>query len=54
MPYEGFKALVAKGVPPGAAANAGREKYGKDRFQKAAAQGRKMKGMKPADRSSGR
>lgn len=45
MAYEGFKALLAKGVPAGAAANAGRAKYGKAAFQHAAATGRKMKGM---------
>lgn len=51
MAYEGFKALVKKGVPPGAAANIGRKKYGKAKFQKAAAEGKKMKGMKPLKRS---
>jgi len=44
--YVGFKALVAKGVSPGAAANIGREKYGKKAFQEHAARGEKMKGSK--------
>jgi len=35
-----FRALVRKGVPPGAAAAAGRKKYGKTKFQKLAAGGR--------------
>jgi hypothetical protein len=47
MAYVGFDALVKKGVPPGAAANIGRNKYGKKRFQRAAAKGKKMRGMKP-------
>lgn len=51
--YEGFakvKAAAAKGGArdPGAVAAAiGRKKYGKAKFQKAAAAGKKMKGMKP-------
>lgn len=54
MAYEGFKklqTLIAKNKKvkdPGAvAASIGREKYGKEKFQKAAAEGQKMKGMKP-------
>ena len=38
-----FAKLVKEGVPPGAAANAGRKKYGKKRFQAMAAAGRKRK-----------
>ena len=45
--YIGFKALAAK-VGPGAAAAIGRKKYGKAKFDHAAATGTKMKGMKPA------
>jgi len=40
--YVGFAALVAKGVPPGAAANIGRKKYGKKTFQEHAARGEKL------------
>jgi hypothetical protein len=40
--YVGFKALVASGVPPGAAANIGRKKYGKKNFQEHAAAHEKM------------
>jgi len=47
MAYVGFKALVAKGVPPGAAANIGRKKYGKSNFQKHAAEGKTMEHSKP-------
>lgn len=46
MAYVGFKALVAKGVPPGAAANIGRRKYGKKKFQSYAAKGKKMMNAK--------
>ena len=53
MAYVGFKKLKGQlaGKPgirdPGAVAAAiGRKKYGKKRFQKAAAQGKKMKGMR--------
>lgn len=35
-----FAKMVAKGVPPGAAAAAGRKKYGKKKFQSMAAKGR--------------
>ena len=42
--YVGFKKLAAK-VGAGAAAAIGRKKYGKEKFQKAAAEGKKMKGM---------
>lgn len=52
--YMGFKKLkksiAAKGTArdPGAvAASVGRKKYGKEAFQKAAAKGKKMKGMEP-------
>lgn len=54
MAYVGFDRLKSKiaakgGVSnPGAvAASIGRKKYGKKAFQKAAASGEKMKGMKP-------
>lgn len=54
MAYVGFKKLqkaLAKNPKienPGAlAASIGREKYGKDKFQKAASEGHKMKDMKP-------
>ena len=56
MPYEGFKAVEASAKASGArnpgavAAEAGRDKYGKKRFQKAAARGKKMRGMKRASR----
>lgn len=46
MAYIGFKKLAAK-IGSGAAAMAGRKKYGDDKFNKAAAEGKKMKGMKP-------
>jgi hypothetical protein len=36
-----FAALVASGVPPGVAANAGRKKYGAKKMAKWAAAGRK-------------
>lgn len=54
MAYLGFnklKAKVAKGGAsnPGAVAAAiGRKKYGKKKFQAAAAKGKKLKGAKPA------
>jgi hypothetical protein len=54
MAYEGFKAVEASAARSGArnpaavAAAAGRKKYGKARFQKAAAAGHKMRGMRPA------
>lgn len=54
MAYVGFNKLKAKiakrgGVrnPGAVAASIGRKKYGKRRFQKAAARGKKMRGMKP-------
>lgn len=47
MAYIGFDAL-AKKTSPAIAASIGRKKYGKAKFQKAAAQGKSMKGMKPA------
>ena len=53
MAYMGFDKLAGslkgKVDNPGAvAASIGRKKYGKKKFQKAAASGTKMKGMKPA------
>jgi len=52
--YVGFdklkKSIAAKGGVKDAAATAaviGRKKYGKGKFQKAAAKGRKMRGVKP-------
>lgn len=54
MAYEGFDKLKGKlakqGVenPGGLAASIGRKKYGKEKFQKSAAKGKKMKGMKPS------
>jgi hypothetical protein len=52
MSYVGFKKLKAEIASkgnvrdPGAvAASVGREKYGKKKFQSAAAKGKKMKGM---------
>lgn len=58
MAYMGFDklkgSLKGKVDNPGAvAASIGRKKYGKKRFQKAAKQGRKMKGMKAADQLKG-
>jgi hypothetical protein len=54
MAYVGFKKLKGqlakkKGVrnPGAVAASIGRKKYGKAKFQKAAAQGKKMKGQRP-------
>ena len=41
-----FAAMVASGVPPGVAANAGRKKYGKATFQAMAANGRKRAAKK--------
>jgi predicted S18 family serine protease len=46
MAYVGFKKLAAK-TSPAVAASIGRKKYGKKKFQKAAAQGKKMRGVKP-------
>lgn len=53
MAYLGFKKLTARisgsaRNPAAVAAMIGRKKYGKKKFQKAAAAGKKMKGMKPA------
>lgn len=48
--FDKLKSKVAKGgaKDPGAvAASIGRKKYGKGKFQKAAAKGKKMKGAKP-------
>jgi len=56
MAYVGFNKLVNKIVSSGKysrasaeaiAASKGRKKYGKKRFQHAAATGHKMRGMKP-------
>ena len=53
MPYEGFQKVEASARASGArdpgavAAAVGRKKYGKKKFQKAAASGRSMKGTKP-------
>ncbi len=47
MAYIGFKALAAK-TSPAIAASIGRKKYGAKRFNKAAAEGRSMRGMKRA------
>jgi hypothetical protein len=52
MAYVGFDKLkgklAKKGVrsPGGLAASIGRKKYGKKKFQKAAAKGKSMRGMK--------
>lgn len=46
MAYTGFNKL-AKKTNPRIAAAIGRKKYGKKKFQKAAAQSKKMRGMKP-------
>lgn len=54
MAYQGFKAVEASARKSGAsnpgavAAAIGRRKYGKKAFQKAAARGQKMKGMRKA------
>lgn len=52
MAYEGFKKLkgMLKGKvdnPGAVAASIGRKKYGKKKFQKAAAEGKKMEHVKP-------
>jgi len=52
MAYMGFNklksSLTGKVKDPGAvAASIGRKKYGKEKFQKAAARGVKMEGMSP-------
>ena len=51
MGFDKLKAKIAAkgGVsnPAAVAASKGREKYGKKKFQKAAAEGKSMKGMKP-------
>ena len=52
MAYEGFDKLAAK-VGPAVAASIGRKKYGKKKFQNAAAKGKKLKGAKPAKKSGG-
>lgn len=56
MAYEGFAKVKASAAASGArnpgavAAAAGRKKYGKAKFQKAAAQHKKMRGMRPMRR----
>jgi len=47
MAYIGFDKLAAK-TSPAIAAAIGRKKYGKERFQKAAAQGKSLKGAPTA------
>ena len=47
MAYMGFKKLAAQ-KGPALAAFIGRQKYGKSKFQHAAAEGKKMKGMQAA------
>lgn len=53
MAYEGFaklkSMLAAKGAsnPGGLAASIGRKKYGKEKFDKAAEEGKSMKNMEP-------
>lgn len=52
MPYVGFDKLKSKlggkvSNPGAVAASIGRKKYGAKKFNKAAASGTKMKGMKP-------
>lgn len=46
MAYEGFKKLAAE-TSPAIAASIGRKKYGKKKFQNAAAKGKKLEGAKP-------
>lgn len=56
MAYEGFAKVKADAAKSGArnpgavAAAAGRKKYGKAAFQKAAASGKSMRGTKPMSR----
>lgn len=56
MAYEGFAKVKASAAASGArnpgavAAAAGRKKYGKAKFQKAAAAGKSMRGMRPLHR----
>jgi len=53
MGYMGFEAVKKSAAAGGArnpgavAAAIGRKKYGKEKFQKAAAEGKKMEGMEP-------
>ena len=49
MAYEGFDKLAAK-TSPAIAASIGRKKYGKKKFQKAASEGKKLEGAKPASK----
>lgn len=60
MAYLGFEKLkkkisVGDGVrnPGAVAASIGRKKYGKKKFQKAAAKGKSMRGMKAASQIKG-
>ena len=56
MAYVGWKNLKITGAdnPDAVKAAIGRKKYGKKRFQKAAAKGKKMRGMKPLHKSKRR
>jgi hypothetical protein len=59
MAYMGFKKVEAslKGKvdnPAAVAASIGRKKYGKGKFQKAAAEGKSMRGMSATGRTAGR
>lgn len=47
MGYLGFKALAKKVGSKKLAAFIGRKKYGKKKFQEAAAKGKSLKGTKP-------
>jgi hypothetical protein len=47
MAYEGMKKLKERGMSGALGSWIGRRKYGKKRFQEAAAEGKKMRGMKP-------
>ena len=47
MAYIGFDKLAAK-VGPAVAASIGRKKYGKKKFDKAAAKGKKLRGAEPS------
>ena len=50
MAYIGFKKLANK-VGGAVAASIGRKKYGKKKFQEAAAKGKKLKGASPAKKT---
>lgn len=60
MSYVGFKKLEGKIAasgkvrnPAAVAASIGAKKYGRKKFQAAAAKGKKMKGVKPLKKKSG-